>query len=111
MLVFFLQIKYDFIGKYESLGEDSRFVIDLINKTIANNSLPSSIHFPVDKRRESKRKEEVLTRYDVISSTKIRLLKQIYNDDLDMFGYNYTTSERGTLVDYFNTDTRCTDKD
>ena len=72
-------IDYDIIGKYESLEDDSNYVLDIIGAS-------SKLRFP--KFVPSKTTENLIKYYNKVpNSIKSRIL-DIFNIDFEMFEYN-----------------------
>lgn len=71
-------IKYNVIGKYETLIEDSALALHLIN---------ASVTFPAG-QRTSGTSERMRTYFDTLPIGTLRGLYQLYENDFKLFGYS-----------------------
>lgn len=72
--------RYDFIGKYETLADDSKYILDQIGA-------PPSLHFP--EVVPSKTSAVVETYFDSLSAQQQKDLIRIYQDDFRIFDYHF----------------------
>ena len=75
------RIHYDFLGHYETLAEDSRYVIDRLG--IADREFPQ----PTIAHNSSDRVTEMFSQ---LTANEIRRLVEIYYFDFVLFGYSPT---------------------
>ena len=71
-------IPYDYIGKYETLEEDAREILNRIGA-------PKSLHFPPVKK--SKTRSQVASHLNVLLPSEQRRLYKIYSTDFVLFDY------------------------
>uniref|UniRef100_A0A6B2E7X2 Carbohydrate sulfotransferase n=1 Tax=Phlebotomus kandelakii TaxID=1109342 RepID=A0A6B2E7X2_9DIPT len=71
-------IKYNVIGKYETLIEDSALALQIINATVT---------FPAG-QRTSGTSERMRTYFDTLPIGTLRGLYQLYENDFKLFGYS-----------------------
>lgn len=95
------QVRYDVIGKYETMTEDAAYVLDVITKTTVANDSDSlaTVTFPAGPRRAN-RTHDVLSRFSGLSARHFRLVAELYADDLKLFGYEYRLRANGSLAGY-----------
>lgn len=79
-------VKYDYIGKYETLTEDVANVLRALNAT--------HIKFPASVRSGTRTADLVKNVYANISAEEIHSLWKIYAVDFEMFGYKYPDFSR-----------------
>lgn len=104
-----LQVRYDVIGKYETMGEDAAHVIDVISRTPAandNRTLPAGTRFPAGQRRAN-RTQDVLSRFNGMPAKLFNRLTELYESDFELFGYEYQLLADGTLAGYRSTSSPC----
>ncbi|XP_078353663.1 carbohydrate sulfotransferase 11-like [Oculina patagonica] len=75
----FCDIKYDFIGHYENLEEDSKYVLEQANLT--------QLKFP--KVLPAKTKDELVQYYSQIPKDWIKRLWNVYQGSFEAFGYPF----------------------
>ena len=88
-------IKYDFIGHYETLREDSEHVL----RQITHDTNYTDVHFPatdIDNRHRNSH-EFLQQFYANVSASDIRGLLQLYKKDYDVFGFKYPDIVRQKL--------------
>lgn len=73
-------MRYDFIGKYETLAEDSKFILEQIGA-------PPSLHFP--EVVPSKTTGVVESYFGSLTPQQQRELVQIYSEDFRIFDYHF----------------------
>ncbi|KAK3881336.1 hypothetical protein Pcinc_014208 [Petrolisthes cinctipes] len=73
-------VRYDYIGKYETLAEDAEYILRQIGA-------PPSLHFP--EVVPSKTTAHVDSYFDMLSSKQQPNLIKIYEDDFRIFDYHY----------------------
>ncbi|XP_077978807.1 carbohydrate sulfotransferase 9-like [Glandiceps talaboti] len=80
------EIEYDIIGKYETIERDSNYVLEQVNAA-------QKIHFPSMRLNDHNTHTSVnsLENYLAkLSDTQLKNLKQTYELDFDLFGYQMT---------------------
>ena len=80
-------IKYDFIGKMETLIEDSKYVMDLAN--MENKNL-----FPAKAGNSAHTRSLVEKAYSNVHKTTLNRLYEIYKEDLEAFAYTVPEAVR-----------------
>ena len=75
-------VQYDYIGKYETLGEDG-------NRVLRNLNVHRWLRFPVSNKKGTKTADELKAFFANTSLERIHKLWQLYSVDYDMFGYDY----------------------
>ncbi len=76
------EIKYDFIGKLETMSEDAKVVLDKMNAFEAFSEFPAPYHGAQTSRNDA------LRYYANISQDVLRRLRDIYYNDFLLFDYN-----------------------
>lgn len=74
------QIKFDYVGYYESLSEDAELFLRKAN-------LQEKVQFP--QWRPTSTNSLMHKYYSNLTLLRIAQLQNIYNDDMEMFGYTY----------------------
>ena len=74
------QIKFDYVGHYESLSEDAEFILRKAN-------LQDKVQFPP--WRPTNTNSLMHKYYSNLTLLRIAQLQNIYKDDMEMFGYTY----------------------
>lgn len=74
------EVKYDLIGKYETLADDSKYIMDQIGA-------PPTLHFP--EVVPSKTSAVVEAYFDSLSLQQQKDLIRIYEDDFRIFDYHF----------------------
>lgn len=75
-------IRYDFIGKYETLAEDADFVLSQLG-------VRKGVSFPKGPRRRVKTSDLVAEKFSSVSAADVHRLWKLYSIDFDMFNYSY----------------------
>jgi len=75
------RVHYDFIGHYETIDDDARYVLERIG--VASRGF----RFPRHGNRSTRLSERLRTAFAAIPATHIARLKQIYRADFAAFGY------------------------
>ena len=75
-------VDYDFIGKYETIAEDT-------DKVLSQLGVSDFVKFPTKGPKKSKTARLLPEAYKVISSEDIHRLWELYKVDFAMFGYDY----------------------
>lgn len=73
-------VKYDYIGKYETLADDSKYILEQIGA-------PPTLHFP--EVVPSKTSAVVETYFDSLTAQQQSDLVKIYQDDFQIFDYHF----------------------
>ena len=78
--------KFDYIGKYDSLIDDSRNIITLLNVT-------DFIRFPENRTDKYKRRSDKLVEeyFKLVPQKNIAKLYEVYRYDFEAFGYNISS--------------------
>ena len=74
------QIKYDFIGKLETLYDDAKTVLAQLNADRFINEFPPKKSGPHSSQSENY--------YKNVSAKTLAKLRQIYHMDFELFGYD-----------------------
>ena len=75
----FCDIKYDYVGRYEYLQEDAKYVLERANLT----------HLKFPSFRSSSTKSELINFYTNISKDSIKRLGDVYQSSFKAFGYPF----------------------
>ena len=79
-------VRYDYIGKYETLAQDVRNVLRTLNV--------SHIHFPTYNGSGTRTADLMQTAFASISHEQLHGLWKLYEVDFEMFGYTYPDFSR-----------------
>jgi len=75
------RVRYDFIGHYETLYDDARYVLERI-------ALSSRVRFPSVENRSAALAERLRSMYTRVPAADVDRLKEIYMADFAAFGYD-----------------------
>lgn len=75
-------VRYDFVGKYETLAEDAEFVLRQLGAR-------KDLSFPKGPQRSVKTSDLVAGKLSSIPAVNVRSLWKLYSIDFDMFNYSY----------------------
>ncbi|ELT98704.1 hypothetical protein CAPTEDRAFT_191752 [Capitella teleta] len=81
-------IDYDFVGKVETLNDDMRTFQKMFQDAPILQKLNSRVH------KEEMRQSFVIKEMMKLTSVQVKSLKQMYSDDMDMFGYSLSFLRR-----------------
>lgn len=84
-LAFPCDIEYDFIGRFERLNDDAKYVLA---KLTASGGPGSNVTFPIS-NTSGALSQQLRNYYARLSRDIVRKLIRIYKHDYELFGYDY----------------------